>query len=707
MSPRYDIRIDLTLINDAVALTGISSTNTSIISTIVLTGKQGADGVPGPQGEPGATGATGATGPTGPTGPAGANGTNGTDGTDGVDGSKWYNAAGAPGTGTGVVGDYYLNDTNGDVYEKTGASTWTLIGNITGPAGSGTGDMLLGTAQTVTAAKTFNAGTLIDKGSQVYDIRAYGAVIDGSTDDTAAIQAAVDAADAAQDGFVFHPGGIAKITSALTLKNGVSIVGIGGNSNGGGSIIRQVTAGAHALYMATTTAPLGNLSIENLRIESTAVTGTAHGIYLKNNSSNSTHPPFVYMNFKNLFITGFTGYGFNAESLIVSGLERVVSQENGGGFYFNGDGYGTSTYSSVNTSVNLLNCYANGNTGNGYYVKRSTYMTFSACAADSNGNQYVIERANSLAFIGCGAEYGPSENPSTGNGWDIQDSSSGISLYNCTTLYNQNYSIALSGNSYGITAIGFLDNDQGANAVGAINVPANSSVTLINPVLTGAVSGSGKVNYLDDGGGNMTVPGNVFFGGTTYATGDVTLENKLKMAAYQGIYNGTAKVLELGSFGTPVNGFGMEMAATGNGPTLYVQGTDTNSDMSINAKGTGKVSINRLSTRLVKRETILTSSATPTFNTDNTDILTITALATNITSMTTNMTGTPNEGQELWVRIKGDATPRTITWGSGFQNSGVATLLATTAASKTHLSKFIYDSDAAIWVCVAVDATGY
>jgi hypothetical protein len=42
---------------------------------------------------------------------------------------------GAPAAGTGVVGDWYLNTTNGDVYEKTATSTWTLRGNIKGPIG--------------------------------------------------------------------------------------------------------------------------------------------------------------------------------------------------------------------------------------------------------------------------------------------------------------------------------------------------------------------------------------------------------------------------------------------------------------------------------------------------------------------------------------------------------------------------------------------
>ena len=49
-------------------------------------------------------------------------------------GSVWYTGSGAPSSGLGVNGDFYLNSTNGDVYEKI-TGTWTLIMNITGPAG--------------------------------------------------------------------------------------------------------------------------------------------------------------------------------------------------------------------------------------------------------------------------------------------------------------------------------------------------------------------------------------------------------------------------------------------------------------------------------------------------------------------------------------------------------------------------------------------
>lgn len=101
------------------------------------------------------------------------------------------------------------------------------------------------------------------------------------------------------------------------------------------------------------------------------------------------------------------------------------------------------------------------------------------------------------------------------------------------------------------------------------------------------------------------------------------------------------------------------------------------------------------------------SSATPSINTDNFDIYNITALAANITSMTTGLSGTPNDGDKLIIRLKDNGTGRTIAWGASFASSGVATLLATTVAGKQHTVGLIYSSNVSQWICLAVDATGY
>ena len=70
------------------------------------------------------------TGAVGPSGPAGANGT------DGVNSINMSDGAGAPSAGLGVDGDWYLNDTTGDLYHKESGS-WILKANLMGPSGSG------------------------------------------------------------------------------------------------------------------------------------------------------------------------------------------------------------------------------------------------------------------------------------------------------------------------------------------------------------------------------------------------------------------------------------------------------------------------------------------------------------------------------------------------------------------------------------------
>jgi len=118
-------------------------------------GDEGPPGPAGPQGDKGDTGATGApgaqgpagpTGEEGPTGPKGEPGADGPQGTSGTPGEKWFSGTGPPSSGTGDVHDWYLDDNGGDVYEKTGPTTWVRRDNLTGPPGPpGTGVKIEGT----------------------------------------------------------------------------------------------------------------------------------------------------------------------------------------------------------------------------------------------------------------------------------------------------------------------------------------------------------------------------------------------------------------------------------------------------------------------------------------------------------------------------------------------------------------------------------
>ncbi len=59
-------------------------------------------------------------------GAAGANGTNGAagaNGTNGTNGNGWLSGVGVPSDALGNNGDFYMNETNSDVYKKV-AGTW-------------------------------------------------------------------------------------------------------------------------------------------------------------------------------------------------------------------------------------------------------------------------------------------------------------------------------------------------------------------------------------------------------------------------------------------------------------------------------------------------------------------------------------------------------------------------------------------------------
>src|SRR3990167_5924993 len=90
--------------------------------------------------------------------------------------------------------------------------------------------------------------------------------------------------------------------------------------------------------------------------------------------------------------------------------------------------------------------------------------------------------------------------------------------------------------------------------------------------------------------------------------------------------------------------------------------------------------------------------ATPTTNTDNVDIMEFTGLATAITSMTTNLSGTPVDGDLLEFRFTDDGTGRGITWGASFASTTV-TLPTTTVAST--MLRVGFEFSGTTWKCIA------
>jgi|SRR6185437_6496915 len=105
--------------------------------------------------------------------------------------------------------------------------------------------------------------------------------------------------------------------------------------------------------------------------------------------------------------------------------------------------------------------------------------------------------------------------------------------------------------------------------------------------------------------------------------------------------------------------------------------------------------------RRTRRVVTTTQSATPTINTDNGDVFQITAIGQAITSMTTNLSGTPVAGDLVEIQFTDDGTARAITWGTSFASTTVT--LPTTTVISTRLRVLLeWNATTSKFDCVAV-----
>lgn len=181
------------------------------------------------------------------------------------------------------------------------------------------------------------------------------------------------------------------------------------------------------------------------------------------------------------------------------------------------------------------------------------------------------------------------------------------------------------------------------------------------------------------------------------------------------LITGTAGVIQAGAFGTGATNFTAgndsrlsdarvsNIAAGASGNVMTSNGSVWTSAA---AAGGGDVTLGGTQTLTNKRWTArvgnTTTSATPTINTDNYDIYKLTAQAGDISSFTTNLTGTPVDGDILEIQITGTAA-RAITWGTSFVASTVA-LPTTTVTTATLSVIFQYYTTSSYgntkWICV-------
>lgn len=254
------------------------------------------------------------------------------------------------------------------------------------------------------------------------DVVNYGAVGDGVADDTAAIQAAIDAAYTRNGGTVYLPSGSYKITSTLTIQqSNVVLVGDGSDiEHGSGgtsstSATKLVWAGASNGVMVSFLTPqgasnrkCGNQGLKNIELDGAGIAGTG----IKIRSVNG-------LQLQQLLLVNMTQYGIYADCYeageIYDAPDNQVMRWGNITIWFLS---GTNTTNAVcvylsgsptrntggNTSGNYFeNCRFNANGQSAMILANADNNDFMRCSCNTTGSTnyaLVIQ-----GFGSCGANH--------------------------------------------------------------------------------------------------------------------------------------------------------------------------------------------------------------------------------------------------------------------------------------------------------------
>ncbi len=211
--------------------------------------------------------------------------------------------------------------------------------------------------------------------SSIYvNVADYGATGDGTTDDTAAIVAAIAATP--DNATCFFPAGTYKITSTLTIADDIRLLGTSGFiSSTSGSTISMATNNTTAIDMTNH----GWLTIEGLRILNAGTAASGRGI----SALGSVILRHVYVGYfyDGIFIDGVSGDAYN-----VMATASVIAHCTRAGLYLDG---------KVN-NVRLNGLLSNGNQY-GIYASGGIY---GASIVDSD---FEVNTASGITIDGTGS----------------------------------------------------------------------------------------------------------------------------------------------------------------------------------------------------------------------------------------------------------------------------------------------------------------
>ena len=645
------------------------------------TGPIGNSGPTGPAGPNGPTGPTGTQGITGPTGPTGSIGPTGAQGGGIVYKGTVATVGALPATGN-TSGDAYLVLSNSHLYIWNG-SAWIdngVFSAITGPTGTtgatgptgptgGTGTAgLIGPtgptgAQSNVTGPTGSAGNIGPTGptgtagsngtnGPTGPTGSVGGV--GPTGPTGSTGAASSVPGPTGPNGPTGPAGSGTVTNVSFTGGVISVatptttpaLTIAGTS-GGIPYFNSGTTWASSAILATNAVVIGGGAGAT---PSTTTTGTgvltaignatnaASGIAVKDANANLS---------ANNFFEGFS-------SVAAAGGVTTLTAASIPSYVVTGSGGQTFQLPDATTLPIGSVFFFNNNQSSGTVVVRNNSAT-TIVTLQSGAASQVTLLANT---------------PAAGS-WDYHSLAPANVSWSTNTL---TWAGTISSTTWNGAAIGVIYGGTGQTSYtdGQLLIGNTTGNTLVKATLTAGTAisvtnGSGAITINNTGvtaavaGTGISVSG---------ATGSVTVTNSSPMT-----YPGAGIAVSAGS------AWGTSLTA----PSGTVVGT---TDMQT------------LTNKWLQPRVLASTanSATPTLNTDSYDMMVITGQTAAITSFTTNLTGTPVNGQKLWISITGTAAVA-ITWGAKFESSTV-TLPTTTVTTARLDVGFVWNAATSAWRCV-------
>lgn len=486
---------------------------------------------------------------------------------------------------------------------------------------------------------------VVDATMPYVDVKAHLAVGDGSTNDTTAIQNAINEAQSRGPGWgvLFPPtyGNVGYLTSGpLTItSDGITLIGPGLGALG----IKYTGTGTAVQFGAAGT---GNYvyrcGVRGLRVTDAGGTGTV-GFDL------------------------FVRESEFAGAMVHQGFATA-------GWRLNG----TSSPAEGCWTNRFLHCVSQSGAGDGTQVlAQSNADVFAGCRWTSNAgdNLYIPITNGTRVTAGC----------------QFENAGSGIEIH-----------VGDRSGAFTSQALLFVEGsyfELKPSTAGARAVLVDGATTSRVEIHGNYVQGFGTANYAFEGGPSSgavwgDAGGNEVNGVTVAHLRNSTALSRIGVVFEQ---RGTSGVFPSGATVPLVDNTNDPARGTGAGKGTSIEAGDNE----ILVTGPLRVTGLFTNTGTIKpRVTSIGSSATPTIDPSTTDAFVITSLTANITSITLN--ATPQPRQRLWLTITDNGTPRTLAFGASFESSGTVALPTTTVAGVQMEIEFVQNTVTNKFRCVRV-----